>query len=165
MEDVLAEKIIKLALAILVIAAALAFWLLPKTKIARKFKMSEALFMLTNIIGMICGAAGLLVTFAWSGLIVEYHLWEIILMPFVLIYVYWGIIMRTGKSLAILDEKQSLNMASAAAMTWSISIPAMAFLFILYYQNILQGMLWFPYYFFVTLLIFSASTLFYFKKA
>lgn len=158
------EKFIKLFLVIILLMAGLSYWLLPKTKLSKHFKMNETLFVITTIIGMICGVIGLVVTFIWPQTIVEGHLWEIIVMPFVLVSIYWLIIMKIEKTSIIHDEKQIFNMTSAAAVTWVYSIPLMVFMFILYERGVLNGIIWFPYYFFVTLLIYSACTLYYFKK-
>lgn len=159
------EKVVKLILVLILVLAGLLYWLLPKTRLAKYLKMNEALFVITNIIGMIFGVLGLGVTFVWPRFIVELHLWELIVTPFVLVYVYWALIMRIRKTSEIVDEKQDYNMTKAGAVTMAFSIPAMAFMFILYYNEIFDGPIWFPYYFFVTILIFSCSTLFYFKKA
>jgi len=159
------EKIIKLLLVFTVVAAGFLYWLLPKTKLARHFKMNETLFIVTNIIGMICGIVGLVVTFLFPQFIIELHLWELIVTPFALIYIYWRLIMRIRKNTEIVDEKQDYNMTRAGAITMAFSIPAMVIMFILYYNRIFNGPIWFPYYFFVTLLVFSASTLFLFRKA
>ena len=161
----LTEKIIKLILVLVLVIAGLAFWLLPKTRLAKRFRVNETLFIVTNIIGMICGAIGLVVTFVWPQFIVELHLWELILIPFVLVYVYWDIIRRAQKTSNLLDEKQVFDMTHAGAATWSLSIPAMVFLFILYEKKVVSGIVWFPFYLFTSLLIFSTITLFSFRKA
>ena len=158
------EKIIKLILVLILVMAGLFFWFLPKTRLAKRFKANETLFIVTNIIGMICGVIGLVVTFVWPRFIVELHLWELILIPFVLVYVYWGIIMRVQKSSSLLDEKQVFDMTNAGAATWVLSIPAMAILFILYERSIISGIVWFPCYLFSMLLFFSTITLFTFKR-
>lgn len=158
------EKIIKLALVIIIALAILLYWLLPKTRLAKYFKMNERLFVITNIIGVTCGIIGLLVTFIWPQFIVELHLWELIVTPFVLMYIYWLLIIRIKKTAEFIDEKQDYNMTTAGAITMAFSIPAMVMMFMLYYNKILDGPIWFPYYFFVTLLLFSGTTLVLFRK-
>ena len=59
------EKIIKIALLLILIIAFLLWWLLPKTKAAQHLKMSESLFIVTNVIGIVCGIIGLIVTFVY----------------------------------------------------------------------------------------------------
>ncbi len=158
------EKIIKLILVIIVALGIVLFFLLPKTRLAKKFKMNEKLFIITHIIGVICGIVGLAVTFIFPHSIVELHLWELIIMPFVLIEIYWLMIVRIRKTSDLIDEKQDYNMTKAGAYTMWALIPAMVIMFQLYYNKIFEGPIWFPYYFFVTLLFFSGTTLLLFKK-
>jgi hypothetical protein len=85
-------------------------------------------------------------------------------MPLVLLYAYWMVVMRRARSSNVLDEKQNADMTMAGAVTWTISIPAMALAFVLPDARLLAGGLWFPFYLFVTLVVFSAVTLYYFKR-
>nr|MBN2277818.1 hypothetical protein [candidate division Zixibacteria bacterium] len=157
--------IIKMILALTVIIGALLYFIIPRTKLAGKLKMNESVFIITSVTGIICGAVGLVVTLFWPEYIVNLHLWEFIIMPFILANVYWGIIMKTRKTVKILDEKQVFDLTNAAALTWAGSIPAMVVIFLLYSWGIVDGVIWFPFYFFITLLFFSISTLFCFKKS
>ena len=159
------ETIIKISILAILLLAGLLYWLLPKSAFAQRLHMSESVFTLTSLVGLLCGAIGLVVTLVWPQYIINLHLWELILIPFVLLNVYWAIIMKIQRSAEILDEKQSFNMATAAGLTWALSIPAMVLMFILYENGIFNGSIWFPYYFFVTLLLFSGFTLYFFKKA
>lgn len=164
-EKTMVEKVIKLVLVLILVLAALLYWLLPKTKLAKHFKMNDTLFVITCIIGMICGISGLAVTFVWQQLVIETHLFEFILIPLALIYVYWAIIMKIRKTSDMLDEKQIYNMTRAAATTLMGATCVMLLMYFVSYQKIfaLEGKVWFLFYFFVTLLFYSASTLFYFK--
>lgn len=159
------EKIIKVSILLIIILAFVLYWLLPKTKFARHLKMNESLFIITNIIGVVCGIIGLIITFVYPEKIVEFHLWELIILPFALIEGYWLLIIRIRKTAAIIDEKQDYNMTRAGAATMAFSIPAMIIMFMLYYNEIVTGPIWFPYYFFVTIFFFCGTTLFLFKKA
>ncbi|MCK4301523.1 MAG: hypothetical protein KAW91_02055 [candidate division Zixibacteria bacterium] len=107
----------------------------------------------------------MVITFTSPEKIVELHLWELILIPFVLVYVYWGIARRSSHSDDLIDEKQEHDMTKAAATTWAFSIPAMAILFMVWNSVDASDSIWLPYYIFVTILIFSATTLVYFKRA
>ncbi len=159
------ESIIKIVLAGIIIVAALLFFIIPKTRLGQRLKMSEPLFIAVNVTGIICALGGLLITFLYPGLIIEYHLWELIILPFALIQVYILLIQKVDKSRDIFDEKQAFNLNTAAAVTWALSIPVMAILFMLYMDGILAGLLWFPFYLFTGLLIYSAGSLYYFKQA
>ena len=157
--------IIKLLLMVVLILLGLLYWLLPETKVASHFKMNETLFSITNIIGIICGAIGLAITIIFPQFIMKEHLYEIILLPFLFINVYWAIIIKVRKSEKILDEKQEYDMTQGATKAWIISIPVMLIVFWMYKGKILEGAIFFPIYLFQTLFFYSAGTLFYFKKA
>lgn len=169
-EDSVYEKVFKISAFFAVIIAVLLYWLLPKTQLAKRFKMNETLFVSTCIIGMICGAIGLGVTFIWRESVVETHLFEFVLIPFGLIYVYWAIIMnikKTSNIADLLDEKQINNMTRAAAITLLLSLCVMLIMYFVSSNKVfeLEGKIWFLFYFFMTLTIYSSSTLYYFKKA
>lgn len=121
--------------------------------------------MLTGIIGILCGLAGLTVSIMQPVFITELHLWELIAVPFALVYFYWLMIEKINKGRDQWDEKQILNMTSAAAFAWSVSIPIMGLVFILYQSAVINGSIWFPIFFFQALLFFSAATIYYYKKA
>jgi hypothetical protein len=158
------ESAIKLVLVVLLVLAGLGVWLLPKTRLVTARAVGERLFVVTCIVGVLCGAAGLLVLFAWPQRVLEWHLWEVAAMPLVLLYAYWMVVMRRARSCDVLDEKQNADMTSAGAVTWAISIPAMSLAFVLPDEGLLEGGLWFPCYLFITLLVFSATTLCYFRR-
>ena len=67
-------------------------------------------------------------------------------------------------SLQDLDEKQNTDVANAGLLTWGISVPAMAAASILHDKGLFNPALWYPYFLFVTLLVFSASSLYLFKR-
>ena len=164
MEDAMEEKVVKLVLVLVLFIAVLLYWLLPRTRLARHFGMNETLFTVTAIIGLICGVIGLVATFVWPQLIVEWHLWELIVLPCVLIYTYWEVIQKVERTAEIVDEKQMFDMTRAGALTFSFLIPALALLFIMYQNGVVGGLVWFPYSLFVSILVYSAGTLFYFKR-
>ena len=61
------------------------------------------------------------------------------------------------------DEKQRSDIIRAGITAWVLSIPAMLVLYLLHMNNI-EGpgsILWFPYYLYVTLFVFSGATLYY----
>jgi hypothetical protein len=72
--------------------------------------------------------------------------------------------MRRAGTGQVLDEKQDADMTRAAATTWGVTIPAMCLAFVLPDAGLFDGGLWFPCYLFVTLLVFSATTLYYFRR-
>jgi uncharacterized protein YjeT (DUF2065 family) len=158
------EKLIKLALVLVIIIAGLSYWLIPKSKLGSKFQMNEYVFIITQSIGILCGVAGLFLTFIYPQKIIEFHLWELLIIPYFLIYVYCLIVMKIRKSTEIVDEKQEYDMGRAGGITFGISMPAMVIMFILYQNGIVNGLIWFPFYIFITILIYSSAILFCYKK-
>lgn len=158
------ETVIKLILVTLLVLAGLAIWLAPKTRWVTARQISERLFTGTAVVGMLCGAAGLVAIFAWPHQVLEWHLWELMVMPLVLAYVYWFIVWRKARTTDILDEKQNLDMTQAGALTWAVSIPAMSVAWALHDKGLFYAALWYPYFLFVTLLVYSAATLYQFKR-
>ena len=67
----------KLVLLTLLALGGLAVWLLPKTRLVAGRQIGERLFVVTYVVGAICGAAGLLVLFAWPVRVRDWHLWEL----------------------------------------------------------------------------------------
>jgi len=159
------ETFVKIFCCTVLVFAVLAYWLLPKMKFAKHFSLNEKVFIITQYIGIFCSAVGLLATFIWSNLIVETHLMWLIILPYPLIWMYWLLVIKMKKSTEITsDEKLDFNMKKAGYLTMASSIPAMVIMFQLYYNEILAGLIWFPYYFFVTIFLFSTFTLLFFKK-
>ena len=161
----IAETIIKLGLLILVVLACLLYWLLPRTRLSRHFKMNERVFNVTFVISIICSIFGIVATTLWPKAIFELHLWELVALPIFLVYVYWFIVLKTTKNTDLVDEKREFDMAKGAALSIALTIPCMALLLNLYQRGVLEGSVWFPYYLFVTLLLFSVGTLYNYKKA
>ena len=161
------EIVIKFVLVALLVIAGFCYWLLPKTKLAHKIKMTVPLFYATNIIGIICGIIGLIGIFIWKNLIIEAHLWELIIMPYVLVWIYWLMIIRIRKNKVIVDEKQEYDMSQAAGATIGGTVIILAFMFNLSLNDVYQlnNGLWFPFYFFLTIFIFSLSTILHFRKS
>ena len=155
---------IKFGLVALLVLAGLAVWLLPKMRVGTSRTVSARLFVTTALAGMVSSVAGLLLLLAWPQRVLEWHLWEVAAMPLTLLYACWLVVMRRAGSTEVLDEKQDVDMTRAGAVTWAISIPAMCVAFVLPDAGLFEGGLWFPWYLFVTLLIFSATTLYYFKR-
>ena len=154
----------KLVLLAMLVLAGLAVWLLPKTRLVSGRHIGERLFVVTYAVGAFCGAAGLVVLFAWPEHIRDWHLCELSLGPLVLLYAYWLAVMRKAKTSQVMDEKQDADMAKAGALAWGLSIPAMLLTFQLSEVGLFNPMLWFPYYILVTLLCHSLGTLYYFKR-
>jgi hypothetical protein len=168
-DDTIYERIFKIAAFLLVMLALVMYFVLPNTKIAKHFRMNESLFVVSHILGIICGGIGLIATVLWQELVVKTHLFEFLIVLFGLIFVYWAMILkaaRTTKISTILDEKQIDNIIRAGAVTLYMVSCIMLIMYFLSSNKVftLEGKIWFLFYFFTTLLMYSASTLFYFKK-
>lgn len=167
--DTVYERIFKTTAFFLVMLALVMYWVLPNTKLAKRLKMNESLFVISHILGMICGVIGLVATIFWQQMIVETHLFEFLVIFFGLIYVYWFIVLkakRTSESSGVLDEKQIENITKSGAATLYLVTCVLLLMYFASYHRVfaLEGKTWFLFYFFMTLLIYSANTLYYFKK-
>ena len=128
--------------------------------------MSVSTFYIINIVGIVFGTLGIIASLVWPDQILEQHYFELILLPVLFAYLYTAIIMKVhdaGKFDELYDEKQNLNMTQAAALTWPASIGVVFILYILYQEEILTGMIFFPVFLYFTFTFYSASTLYFFK--
>ena len=155
----------KFLLLSILILTGLIIWILPKTKLIKKIKMTENTFYISNFIGILFSCLGLVVSFIYPELILKRHYYEIILLPIFFVYMYIFLIQRINKKQDIYDEKQTLNMAQAGLYSWCISIFWVFFIFTFYKENILSGLIFFPLYIFFTLAVFSIISILLFKKS
>ena len=155
---------IKLFLVIILTMAVLVYFILPRTKFSVKLKMNTKLFYLTNIIGIVFSLIGLIVSFGWQQLILEEHLFELILLPIVFIYLYTAMIFKVQGTDKVYDEKQNQNLLQAAAITLPISIGTVFFLYLMYDEGILSGLVFFPIILYFSFTVYSASALYYFRN-
>ncbi|MBN1272983.1 MAG: hypothetical protein JXB26_12005 [Candidatus Aminicenantes bacterium] len=128
----------------------------------------ENIFTIAQIIGIACGAIGLLFNFNFflgqhrmKNPVIIVPFFILILLPYGLTVLYW-IWMRLGKAFSQwYDEKQWRDVALAGLITLLFSVPGMACLFL--FQKPI-GFFWFPHYIFLILTVFSTSTLFLFRN-
>ncbi len=158
------ESVMKLVLALVLFAGGLGVWLLPKTSLVRSRRIGERLFVATCVVGVLCGATGLVLILVWPRQAIQWHLWEAAATPLALTYMYWMVIMRRAGSTNVVDEKQNLDMTNAGSLAWALSVPVMAVAWILSERGAFDNAVWFPYYLFVTLVLFSGATLYLFKR-
>jgi len=159
------EILVKLILVGCLVLAGVAAWVVPQTRLMRQRQVSERLFVATQVVGLACGALGLVLIFAWPLRALEWHLWELAVMPYALVYVYWIIIMRRARRLDVIDEKQGLDMASACGATMGLAILAMFVAHALYGRGLFDARLFYPYFLLTTILALSATTLAFFKRS
>jgi hypothetical protein len=153
----------KLILLTILLLGGVAIWFLPKTNLLSGRRIGERLFIVTYVVGALSCALGLTVLLIWPGRVLDWHLWELSVIPLVLLYAYWLAVMRKARTAHVLDEKQDANMTKAGALAWGLSVPAMLVAFQLYQAGKFDPALWFPYYILMTLLLHSLGTLYYFR--
>jgi hypothetical protein len=142
-----------------------------KSEIALK---DEVIFLLAQWTGVICGVAGLGFVIIPIIMVLPPHILyyiipfycPFIILPYGLIAFYWFLIKVKEKPSQWYDEKQWQDITKSALVTVVLSIPVMAFLYLLNY-GILNNpvtMLWFPFYLFLVLFVFSLSNLYFSKN-
>ncbi|HID38457.1 MAG TPA: hypothetical protein EYP36_02960 [Calditrichaeota bacterium] len=157
------EKIIKIVLLVILFAAVLLAFIMPRTGLKRYLKMNDTLFVTTNVLGILCGITGLVFSFLMPATLIRLHIWELIIMPFALIYLYWLMVADAQKTEKIIDEKQAFDMSKGAVVAWCVSIIFMGIVFSLYQNGNLSGGVWFLLFLFQSLGVFSAATFYFFK--
>jgi hypothetical protein len=128
----------------------------------------ERVFILAQVMGIVSGITGLFLTIALSGrgtpsdrfwIFIPFY--ALFLIPYALAVLYWLAIKRRERLVDWYDEKQIQDVLKASLTTLLLSIPGLAFLALI--RRPLH-FYWFLYYLFLILSLFSASTLYYFKK-
>jgi uncharacterized membrane protein len=136
---------------------------------AKYIARDSNIFIIAQYIGTICGILGL------SGTIVRslFHtpLWMtkihttisilILLIPYVLIVIYWFIVKTREKTKEWYDEKQIQDIGRSSSLTLIISLVAMSLLYFLNYNNLDSevSIMWLPFYVFLVLFLFSLCNL------
>lgn len=134
----------------------------------------EVIFNIAQYIGILCGFIGL--CFTLLILVMNIHPYSLkyiipfycpfIIFPYCFILFYWLVIKRKEKLSDWYDEKQWRDITRASLITILLSIPGMAILFLINYfiVDCPISIIWFPYYLFMILLLFSGSILYYNRK-
>ncbi|NLE33772.1 MAG: hypothetical protein GX622_01570 [Bacteroidales bacterium] len=134
--------------------------------------VDEALFEATQWIGIVCGLTGVAFTvYAYAVLgdaaLKSWLTWlllfycAVIIMPWLVLVIYWIVRLAAKSDRTVYDEKQRHDLAFSGMVTWLSSIPLMAAIMIINFGNESHATvhLWFPFYLFTSLLIFSATLL------
>ena len=134
----------------------------------------EAIFTDAQYIGIFTGILGL---FILASLSVSSPLWAIkkgivivcimIVIPYITIVVYWLLIKIRERITEWYDEKQFQDVTKSGFVSFLSSIAILAIFFVI--QNTVKkfellNVIWFPLYFFISLLIFSGVILYLSKK-
>jgi hypothetical protein len=128
----------------------------------------ERVFTLAQVLGIVSGLMGLLLTAVLVArrrpagpFWVFIPFYFLFLTPYGLAVLYWLGLKRKARLADWYDEKQVRDMTKAALGTLFLSIPGMALLALAPGPI---GLYWFPYYLFLVLTLFSAGTLYCFKR-
>lgn len=131
----------------------------------------EIIFIVAQYIGILCGVIGLgFLSYVYVMQIPPAVLKHILpvycpffLIPYGFICLYWIIIKRKERLPEVYDEKQWRDVSKAGLTTLLSSIPCMALLYALNLQSLqgIIGMIWFPFYLFLILVLISGSTLYF----
>ena len=134
----------------------------------------EIIFNIAQYVGVFCGFIGLIWTFSSIFFHPAPHLLKktivfnciLIFAPYGVIAFYWLMMKLKDKPSDWYDEKQWQDITKASLASMVLSIPLMTLFFLLNYQwiQISNSLAWFPYYFFLILLMFSGSTIYFSKK-
>ena len=141
--------------------------------------VDETLFEITQLAGIVCGSIGVVFTlymyFVMGNAKIPGHSWliwlnfgysVIILIPYFSINFYWILRLMLSKKRSIYDEKQKQDLFRAGWTAWIISIPVMLIFLLVNVgrADFASSVLWFPFYMFLNLFIFSSATIIYFRK-
>ncbi len=140
--------------------------------------INEVLYEITQYIGLVSGLMGLglcLYMYVYLGNInlnqQNWLLWItlsyciLLILPYFLMILIWGYKFFRQKE-QLYDEKQKLEMGKAAIISLLVSIPIMFVFYILSINNNgnFSTILWFPFYAFLTITLFSSCLIYYFKR-
>jgi hypothetical protein len=139
--------------------------------------INEGLYEMTQYVGIVCGLAGFAFTVYADVSLQDWRFgsWLVqllllyclaIIMPYILIIVFWMMRLARKSESSLYDEKQRQDIACSGLTAWLASIPLMAVVFISDLPGSGSGtvLLWLHYYLFSTLFIFSLSLLLRFRK-
>ncbi len=153
--------------------SALMFFLVLKTvPLIRNYNpegtaVDEQIFTIAQYIGIISGAMGLLLLFSLSGkgipsnkLIFSIPFFLMFLTPYGLVVLYWLSLKSNQKISDWYDEKQLQDIMKASLATLLLSFPG---LIIFIFTDFTDSFYFFVYYVFLALILFSGSTLYFFK--
>jgi MFS family permease len=128
----------------------------------------ERLFSLAQVMGTVSGLTGVILTLALIGrrwpserFWIFLPFYALFFLPYALALLSWLAAKRRERPAEWHIEKQMRDIRKASFTTLLLSIPGLAVL------ALFRGPLhfyWFPYYLFLIQLVFSASTLYYFKR-
>jgi len=140
----------------------------------------DSIFINAQYIGILSGISGLVLITIFSTFFLRFYdlpVWAIksgivmssliAVIPYILIVFYWLIIKLREKTGEWYDEKQYQDITRSSLVALMMSIILLLIVFIIQYifgDFELLNFIWFPLYLFMTLLLFSSTTLFFNKR-
>jgi len=142
-----------------------------KEKEQTKYVVRDSnIFLLVQYIGVICGLMGLVFASlgfvfsrGWNLQIHTTYTSIILLIPYVLVILYWLITKLQEKHREWYDEKQLQDVGRSAFLTLVLSVVFMTGLFIANYNSLrgIVSIIWLPLYLFWVLFLFSVTNLYF----
>lgn len=149
-------------LAILVILFIFA-WLISKSGLSKRIKMTGTFFLFTNLALFISSIVGFFLTIVMGEDILNTHVFEIVLIPALFAFVLTGISTKKENAEELYDEKQSSDMKDAASFSWMFVIITTFILYAMYSAGNIVGLIFFPIILFVAFASYAGSLLFFYK--
>jgi hypothetical protein len=140
---------------------------LPEEKVAK----DEVILTLVHSVGVFCGLAGLF--FANAAFLTRLahpllhftfpFLFVLTLIPYALLAGYWLVTKLKEKPAGWYDEKEFQALSKAGLLSMVATVPFLAMIYILTYNAYRSpiGILWFPFYLYFVMLVFSLSSLYF----
>ncbi len=139
--------------------------------------VDETIYEVTQYVGIVCGLIGVIFTaYVYVALkdftMINWLIWLlmfyclVIILPYFTMIIYWIIRLAGRSEMTVFDEKIRQDIAQSGLTAWLVSIPVMVLIFVSGFGKTPSAtmLMWFPFYLFSTLLIFSVSLLERFKK-
>ncbi|MCG9480045.1 MAG: hypothetical protein K9H14_07555 [Actinomycetia bacterium] len=158
----------------------LAVWMAASVRIRKQqdsqqvIVRDESIFINAQYIGIFCGLSGIAVFVLLSTALPLWALKKgifsvsmVIILPYLLIALYWLILKLKEKGREWYDEKQYQDICRAGLVTMVSSMVIMFTIYLVQYFTATEfiSITWFPFYLFLILLIFSSSTLYFAKRS
>lgn len=139
--------------------------------------VDEIIYEVTQYVGIVCGLIGVIFTsYIYVALkdftMINWLVWLlmfyclVIILPYFTMIIYWIIRLAGRSEMTMFDEKIRQDIAQSGLIAWLVSIPVMALVFVSDFGKTPSAtmLMWFPFYLFSTLLVFSVSLLERFKR-
>ena len=147
---------------------------LKNLQLARSTRSGESTFNAVHLLGVVCAGVGLTITARMFVIDLPARVWAwavlpilcVVAAPYVLVFLIWLREAKREADSGLLDEKQKTDLMKGATTALLASIPITIGLFVIGACATPGPMsvLWLPSHLFASLLVFSASTLFFFRR-